>query len=113
MKALLSVFAGICIVGLFFLVQPSDKAEASVLPSHESFLTTPVFQAGSDCPTGDTWFGPSPSFLVIAAIDKGNFQDQNADSLLCFRIPDGFCGNRGLGAAAPVCGGWVWKDNTN
>ena len=52
-----------------------------------------------------------PSFLVIPEIDKGNFKNQNGDGLLCLRIPKGFCGNRGQGDAAPVCGAWVWGLN--
>ena len=63
------------------------------------------------CPA--KWIGPVPSWLVLPAIDKGNFKDQNGDGLLCFRVPRGFCNNRGMGANAPVCGAWVWKDNTN
>ena len=109
MKALLAVFTAICIFGLFFLVQPSDKAEAAA--------TTPVVEAAvtlevHGCPTGDTWTEIG-SFFVLPSIDKGNFKDQNGDGLLCFRVPDGFCNNRGQGAAAPSCVAWVWKDNTN
>jgi len=83
---------------------------AGVFPLQQA---APVQAAQGGCPSGGDWIGPVPSYFVIPSIDKGNFGDQNGDGYLCFRIPDGFCGNRGQGDAAPVCGAWVWKDNTN
>lgn len=93
------LIAGLSVVVLAAMLafQPAQPVEAA---------------AQGACPAGDSWF-LVPTFLVIPAIDKGNWKDQNGDGLACIRIPAGFCGNRGQGAAAPVCGAWVWKENTN
>ncbi len=99
MKKLLGAVA---LVGLILAFQPVEQVQAE--------HTAEAIAAG--CPSGDAWF-EAPSFFVLPAIDKGNFKDQNGDGLLCFRVPKGFCNNRGMGANAPVCGAWVWKDNVN
>ena len=91
-----ALFGVLLAVGMSMNIQPIETARAD----------------GFGCPSGDTWFLAS-EFLVIPSIDRGDFTDYNGDGLLCLRIPRGFCGNRGQGDGAPVCGAWVWKDNDN
>ena len=91
-----AVFGLIMAVGTSMNLQPIEQARAD----------------GYGCPKGDNW-NLVPTFLIIPAIDRGDLTDYNGEGYLCQRNPRGFCGNRGQGENAPVCGGWVVKDNDN
>jgi len=92
-----ALFGAVLAVSMSMNIQPIEPAKAD----------------GYGCPKGDSWFGPVPTGVVIPAIDRGDWTDYNGDGLLCFKVPAGFCGNRGQGDGAPVCGAWIWKDNDN
>ena len=78
-------------------------------------IGVPVATAGSagadpapgGCPSGDGWFPPLSVADVDAALDVGNFHDQNGDGLVCVRI------NRGLTMKHRPPRAWTVKDNTN